>query len=90
MSETPAAPSPRGAEEPEAPRPVGVDGVRAFTYGTIAWVLGSVVCLIFRTPLAEAGRGWWLWVCVAGTVIGLVGLAYVRRRAAAYRVRAVA
>ncbi len=78
------------AVRPDAVRPVDVDGVGAVTYGTIAWALALVACLVFRTPLADAGRGWWLWVCVTGALLGLAGLAYVRRRAAAYRRQAAA
>ena len=68
--------------------PVDVDGVGAITYGTIAWTLCIVLCLVFRTQLAEADRGWWLWVCVTGALLGLAGMVFVRRRAAIYRARA--
>ena len=68
--------------------PVDVDGVGAITYGTIAWAVGVVVCLLLRQQLADAGRGWWLWVCVAGALLGVAGIWFVRRRAAVYRARA--
>lgn len=68
--------------------PVDVDGVGAITYGTIAWAVGVVVCLVLRQQLADAGRGWWLWVCVAGALLGVAGIWFVRRRAAVYRARA--
>ncbi|CAB4851705.1 unannotated protein [freshwater metagenome] len=61
-----------------------VDGVTTITYGTIAWLAALVLCLVARQPLADAGRGWWQWVCVIGAVLGLAGLVYVRRRRAAY------
>jgi hypothetical protein len=69
--------------------PLDVDGVGAITYGTIAWVVGVVLCLLMREQLAESGRGWWLWVCVTGAVLGVAGIVFVRRRAAVYRARAL-
>jgi hypothetical protein len=78
------------APEPSEPHiePLDVDGVGAITYGTIAWAVAVALCLLLREQLAEAGRGWWLWVCVTGAVLGLAGIWFVRRRAAAYRARA--
>lgn len=79
----PTTPEPRIA-------PLDVDGVGAITYGTIAWAIGIVLCLLLRDQLAGSGRGWWLWVCVTGAVLGLAGIVFVRRRAAVYRERASA
>lgn len=70
--------------EPDALRPLDVDGVGAVAFGTLAWTVALVLCLVLRTPLADAGRGWWLWVCVAGAVLGVAGLWFVRRRRDAY------
>lgn len=58
-----------------------MDAVAVVTGGTVIWVLAGLVLLTF-------GRGWlpadahatWLWVCVAGTALGLFGIWYVRRR----------
>jgi hypothetical protein len=72
----------------EALAPLDVDGVGAITYGTIAWTVALVACLLAREPLASAGRTWWIWVCVAGALLGIPGLWYVRRRRAAYRAAA--
>jgi hypothetical protein len=81
--------SPAGAAEPQL-APLDVDGVGAVRYGTTAWAVAAVLCLVFRTPLGDAGRAWWLWVCATGAVLGLAGIVFVRRRAAAYRARALA
>jgi LPXTG-motif cell wall-anchored protein len=70
---------------PDVPELADVDGVGAVTAGTIAWAVALVLCLAFRTPLADAGRTWWTWVCLAGLLLGLAGLVFVRRRRAAYR-----
>ncbi len=44
------------------------------------WFVGFVALLPFYSPLAEAGRLWWLWTCTAGLGLGLLGLEYCRRR----------
>ena len=65
--------------------PLDVDGVGAVAVGTVLWTIALVACLVFRTQLAAAGNGWWTWVCVAGALLGLAGLVFVRRRRDAYR-----
>jgi len=65
--------------------PLDVDGVGAVAVGTVLWTIALVACLLFRTPLAEAGNAWWTWVCAAGALLGLAGLVFVRRRRDAYR-----
>jgi Protein of unknown function (DUF2530) len=62
-----------------------------FAVGGIAlWALAGLVLLPFRAELAAHGHGSWLWICVAGFLLGFVGLAAMikhdanrrRRRAA--------
>jgi len=77
------------ASAPEV-APLDVDGVGAVAVGTLLWTVALVLCLIFRAPLAEAGNGWWTWVCAAGALLGLPGLWFVRRRRDAYRRAAAA
>jgi hypothetical protein len=62
-----------------------VDGVGAVAVGAALWGVAFVLTLLFRGPLADAGNGWWTWVCLTGVVLGLLGLWYVRRRRDAYR-----
>jgi hypothetical protein len=69
-------------------KPVDVDGVGAILYGTIAWTVALVICLLLRDRLAADGRAWFTWVCLAGALLGLAGLWFVRRRAAVYRAAA--
>lgn len=76
-------PSDAGPEDPHHPAPVDVDGVRSVTIGTVLWVIAFVVLLPMRGRLEEAGNGWWLWTCLAGAGLGLLGLEYTRRRRAA-------
>lgn len=73
--------------DPDLPsiEPVPDDGVGVATVGTALWALAALACLPGRDALAEAGREWWLWTCIAGFGLGLVGLAFVRRRSRVYR-----
>ena len=74
------APAQQGVARAEALRPVDVDGVGAILYGTVAWTVALVVCLVLRDRLAADGHAWWTWVCLAGALLGLPGLWFVRRR----------
>lgn len=73
--------------DPELPRiePVPDDGVGVATAGTVLWALAALACMIGRDALAERGTEWWLWTCIAGFGLGLVGVAFVRRRSRVYR-----
>ena len=54
--------------------------------GTVAWFVALLVLVsAFQGTLAAHDATWWIWVCAAGVVIGLIGLQYVSRRRAAYR-----
>ena len=64
--------------------PLDVDGVSALVAGTVAWAVALVVLLISGTRF-DSDNGWWLWVCLVGIGIGIVGVAYTRRRRAVYR-----
>lgn len=60
--------------------PLDVDGVRTVQVGTAAFFLGFLALLPFYGPLEEDGHTWWLWMCLAGMGLGLLGLEYCRRR----------
>lgn len=66
-------------------KPLDVDGVNAAIAGTVAFVIGLIVTVVFRDNLAASNSQWWIWVCVAGATMGLLGVAYTTRRRAAYR-----
>jgi len=63
---------PRRADPP----PLETNDVRIAVAGTAAWAIALVVLLIAGPP--EADR-WWIWVCVAGIVIGLFATWYIPR-----------
>lgn len=47
-------------------------------WGILAWAVALVVVLL--TPAVRTGeRDWWVWVPVAGVVLGALGYAYLRR-----------
>jgi hypothetical protein len=64
--------------------PLDVDGVSAMAAGTVLWSVALIVLLVTGTRFSS-DNGWWLWVCLAGIGIGVVGVAYTRRRRAVYR-----
>jgi hypothetical protein len=55
---------------------------------TVVWFVGFVVLLFFISSLREADAMIWLWTCLAGWVLGLMGLSvYGWQRWAARRGR---
>ncbi len=60
--------------------PLDVTGVRTVTVGTVIWLVAFVALLPFYSTLQDHGRDWWLWTCLAGFGLGLLGLEYCRRR----------
>jgi hypothetical protein len=63
--------------------PLDVDGVRTLAVGTLLWGIAFLMLLPFSGRLRNDGHLWWLWTCVAGFGLGLVGWDYCRRRRAA-------
>jgi hypothetical protein len=55
--------------------------------GTLAWAGAGLVLLPFRNWLARHHHTNWLWICLAGVLLGLVGLAMMIRRDARRRAR---
>lgn len=60
--------------------PLDVDGIRTVLVGSIGWLVAFVALLPFYGELADEGRTWWLWTCLAGFGLGLFGYEYCRRR----------
>jgi hypothetical protein len=61
--------------------PLDVDGVRTLMVGTALWAVAFLGLLPFYGRLSDAGRVWWLWTCMAGFGLGLIGVEVCRRRA---------
>ncbi len=60
--------------------PLDLDGIRTMQVGTAFWAIALVLLLPFYGRLEEDGHLWWLWTCVAGFGLGLVGWDHCRRR----------
>jgi hypothetical protein len=67
--------------------PLDVTGVRTVMVGTAIFVVALLALLPFTDELRDEGRLWWLWTCGAGIGLGLFGIHYCRRRAAALAAR---
>lgn len=74
--------APGGAPDPmPATGPLDVDGTATVGIGTALWaVAGLVLTLFYRDELVADGRQWWLWTCLAGFGLGLIGWGVCRRR----------
>lgn len=74
MTDPPSTPQPL-----TTPTPVAVDSRRVVLIGTAIWALGFVILLPFYGWLGRHDHRIWLWTCLAGALLGLVGLVLVRK-----------
>ncbi|GAA3505691.1 hypothetical protein GCM10019016_128040 [Streptomyces prasinosporus] len=72
-----------GSPKHEAPEPLEGPVVATIIGGTVVWFVLFLVQLPFYGWFDEHGHTWWLWTCLAGGGLGLIGIWYVRRRDAA-------
>lgn len=61
-------------------KPVDEDGVVVALVGTGGFVLATLVLWLRLGSLRAAGHGWYLAVAATGIVLGLLGVAWTRRR----------
>jgi hypothetical protein len=61
------------------PPPLETDDVKIVAGGAAAWALAAVVLVIARLAGADI-HGWWIAMCVAGALLGVVGVRYCQRR----------
>jgi uncharacterized protein DUF2530 len=61
-------------------QPLDVTGTRTITVGVVIWAIAFVALLPFYDTLRDHGNLWWLWTCLAGFGLGLLGREYCRRR----------
>ncbi|MFE7439177.1 DUF2530 domain-containing protein [Streptomyces chartreusis] len=74
----------------EAPEPLEGPVVPTIVGGTVIWFVLFLVQLPFYGWFDDHGATWWVWTCLAGGGLGLIGIWYVRRRDAALRRAAAA
>lgn len=67
------------------PEPLDVDAVTIVYVGTVGWGVALAVSLAYLSPLRADGHVWWVATCVTGLLLGLLGIAYCRRRRTALR-----
>ena len=69
-----------------APQPPPVHARTVFLTGTALWFVAFVALLPFWSWLGAHGHRVWLWTCLAGWVLGLMGYAVFRKHRAEGRV----
>ncbi|MEU3781502.1 DUF2530 domain-containing protein [Streptomyces sp900129855] len=79
-----------GPTKHEAPEPLEGPVVATITGGTILWFVLFIVQLPFYGWFDDHGHLWWLWTCLAGAGLGLLGIRIVRSRDAAIKRAAAA
>ncbi|MEL4317427.1 DUF2530 domain-containing protein [Leifsonia sp. YIM 134122] len=67
----------KDSERRPDPEPARADGRKAVVAGTAVWFIGLIVWFIWGEMLTDAGFGWWLWMCLTGIALGVIGLVVV-------------
>jgi hypothetical protein len=67
------------------PPPVPINARRIVASGTAIWFVAFVVLLPFYGWLGRHDHRIWLWTCLAGWTLGLLGLAVMSRHRRAGR-----
>jgi LPXTG-motif cell wall-anchored protein len=67
------------------PEPLEVNDVAVVTIGTVLWLVGLALAVLFHGRLEDNGHEGWIWILVAGAGLGLLGIVYLRRRRDAMR-----
>jgi hypothetical protein len=65
---------------PENPAPIDPSGVRTVQIGTAIFALAFLGLMPFWSRLEADGHLWWVWTCLTGTGLGLLGIDICRRR----------
>ncbi|MFM9877430.1 MAG: DUF2530 domain-containing protein [Rhodoglobus sp.] len=70
----------KDSERRPDPAPVKTDDRKPMLIGIAVWLVALAVMLVFLAPLTQAGHIWWLWTCIAGIGLGLIGVLYTNWR----------
>jgi hypothetical protein len=60
--------------------PMRINEAKVIWIGIGLWAAAFLILLPFRNTLISDGHGWWLYTCLAGAGLGMVGLPMVGRR----------
>jgi hypothetical protein len=63
-------------------KPLEVNGITAVTLGTVVWSVATLIMVLMREQLEDAGRGNWIAIGITGITLGLLGMRYTKRRVA--------
>jgi hypothetical protein len=61
-------------------KPLEVSGITAVTFGTLVFLMATMLMVVFRSKLVESGHENWIAIGASGVVLGLLGQRYARRR----------
>jgi hypothetical protein len=70
----------KGKQKRPTLEPMVVNESKIIWIGIAVWAAAFVILLPFRKTLIADGHGWWLYTCLAGAGLGMMGLPLVRRR----------
>ncbi|MEQ1735145.1 MAG: DUF2530 domain-containing protein [Rhodoglobus sp.] len=70
----------KDSERRPDPPAVKTDDRKPMLIGILIWLVALAVMLLLITPLTKLGEAWWLWTCIAGIGLGLVGILYTNWR----------
>lgn len=65
--------------------PMQINEAKVIWIGIGLWAAAFLILLPFRKTLISDGHGWWLYTCLAGAGLGMLGLPMVGRRKAVVR-----
>ena len=72
----------KDSERRPDPEPVRTDDRKPMLLGIGLWLLALVGLLLGFGRLLDADGAGWIWTCVAGIALGVLGLVYTHRRRA--------
>jgi Protein of unknown function (DUF2530) len=74
------APARRRPARRPAPPPLETNEFAPVIVATVCWAIALIVLAALHHSMEAHGQGWWLWVAVSGTALGLWGLVLVALR----------
>jgi hypothetical protein len=79
--DAPGRPAARGRDggRPKL-EPMRINEAKVIWIGIGLWAAAFAIMLPFRKTLVDDGHGWWLYTCLAGAGLGMVGLPMVGQR----------